>query len=57
MQTFKITPAFAILLQTNSWVIANKDYLVGAYKSRQAARDAKALNNLEGSIKMKSMPV
>ena len=54
MQAIKITPAFAILLQTNSWVIINQDYAVGAYKSRQAARDAKALDNLEGSIKNKT---
>jgi hypothetical protein len=50
----KITPLFSIALQTNSWVIVNKDYLVGVYQSRQAARDAKVKDKLEGSIKNKS---
>lgn len=54
MNAIKITAAFAQLLETASWVIINQDYAVGAYKSRQAARDAKASEGLEGSIKNKS---
>jgi len=54
MNAIKITPAASIALQSATWVIINEDYLVGAYKSRQAARDAKAADKLVGSVKNKS---
>jgi predicted nucleic-acid-binding Zn-ribbon protein len=53
MKTVKITAAFALLLETDSWVIVNEDCAVGSYKSRTLAREAKA-TGLAGSVKNKS---
>lgn len=56
MQTIKITEAFQATLYEISalgktpWVIINGDHVVGAYKSRADARNAKADRNLEGKI-------
>lgn len=50
MKTVKITAAFALLLESNSWVIIDNNSAVGAYKSRTLAREAKA-EGLVGSVK------
>ena len=53
MKTIKITAAFALLLETSTWVIINEDFAVGTYKSRTSAREAKA-SGLAGKVLNKS---
>ena len=49
----KITAVAAQTLENNNWVIATNEYLVGIYKTRTEAREAKA-TGLLGSVKNKS---
>lgn len=50
--TYPVTSAFIASVREfkNPWFIVNDGYVVGAYEGRQAARDAKAAENLVGKI-------